>query len=301
MTNFAYLEQKKLKEIASQYEKVGYHVVIDPSNMPSFLKNYQVDLVALSDEDNILVEIVSQESMRNREKLERLAKLIEGRKNWRFELVVTNPKDQNQSKQDISVQEIINRLIESQTLINSKQYQAALLIAWSATEAIMRRLAQKNDIKKGINTPIKLTKNLYSLGVIGKSDYDVLILAAKTRNQLAHGYSIEETRETLLNTVNKLIDVTNILIAKLDTSQDNESEDYSVDNLVEWFLDNYEDPANHVPYETREGGYQYVFGGPYDPWEELADKFDFVDEDTIESAAKRIYNHGILWVKKGQY
>ena len=60
--------------------------------------------------------------------------------------------------------------------------------------------------------------------------------------------------------------------------------------------------ANGVPYDSREGGYQYFNGGPYDPWEVLADEFSWVHEDVIEDAAKRIYlSYGHEWVEKDQY
>ena len=54
--------------------------------------------------------------------------------------------------------------------------------------------------------------------------------------------------------------------------------------MREWFLTNYEDPANSLPYESREGGYIWIDGGPYDPHEELHSKFGkFVPEAVIET------------------
>ena len=53
--------------------------------------------------------------------------------------------------------------------------------------------------------------------------------------------------------------------------------------MRKWFLDNYEDPAQSLPYESREGGYIWIDGGPYEPHEELHAKFgEFVPEDVIE-------------------
>ena len=53
--------------------------------------------------------------------------------------------------------------------------------------------------------------------------------------------------------------------------------------MREWFLTNYEDPAQSLPYESREGGYIWIDGGPYDPHEELHGKFgEFVPEEVIE-------------------
>jgi hypothetical protein len=36
-----------------------------------------------------------------------------------------------------------------------------------------------------------------------------------------------------------------------------------------WFHRNFEDPAEETPYNTREGGYLYIWGGPYNAHDEL--------------------------------
>ncbi|HKY87537.1 MAG TPA: hypothetical protein VJL90_12310, partial [Pseudorhodoplanes sp.] len=52
--------------------------------------------------------------------------------------------------------------------------------------------------------------------------------------------------------------------------------------IKDWFLSNFEDPAENTPYESAEGGYQYIWGGPYDANEELYDNFPNVPEEIIE-------------------
>ena len=44
-----------------------------------------------------------------------------------------------------------------------------------------------------------------------------------------------------------------------------------VEAMSKWFLDNYEDPAVRTPYESGEGGYQWIWGGPYEAHEEMGD------------------------------
>jgi hypothetical protein len=78
----------------------------------------------------------------------------------------------------------------------------------------------------------------------------------------------------------------------------------SVDNMVRWFFERYEDPANGVPYDGREGGYQYVAGGPYDAEEELREAFENGSkrvERMISEAARRIQGSGTEWIKRGEY
>lgn len=74
-----------------------------------------------------------------------------------------------------------------------------------------------------------------------------------------------------------------------------------VEKMVDWFFANYKDPADGVPYDGREGGYQYINGGPYDAREELAEHFSDIPEDLIDHAAERITSSGWEWVKNNEY
>ncbi|MEQ9518550.1 MAG: hypothetical protein RLN89_03825 [Parvibaculum sp.] len=84
-----------------------------------------------------------------------------------------------------------------------------------------------------------------------------------------------------------------------DESEDDDSDDADdrqarIDALVEWFHGHYEDPAHRLPYESAEGGYQWIYGGPYDAREELSDNFQDEPEDIIEAAVAEIESEGLL-------
>ena len=66
--------------------------------------------------------------------------------------------------------------------------------------------------------------------------------------------------------------------------------------MREWFLANYEDPVHSLPYESREGGYIWIYGGPYDAHEELHDKFgEFVPEAVIEALGYELLDECHDW------
>ena len=66
--------------------------------------------------------------------------------------------------------------------------------------------------------------------------------------------------------------------------------------MREWFLANYEDPVHSLPYESREGGYIWIYGGPYDPHEELHAKFGkFVPEDVIDELGDELFAECHEW------
>jgi len=71
-------------------------------------------------------------------------------------------------------------------------------------------------------------------------------------------------------------------------------EEGAVEAMVEWFYENFEDPAMETPYESAEGGYQYIWGGPYNAEEELWDAFPDASEELINSAADQIESGGLF-------
>jgi hypothetical protein len=75
----------------------------------------------------------------------------------------------------------------------------------------------------------------------------------------------------------------------------------TIGEMVSWFYDNYKDPAEGVPYDSSEGGYMYIAGGPYDPVEELYEQFPNADSQIVEEAARKIYSNGVEWVKNDEY
>ncbi|MBS0533649.1 MAG: hypothetical protein JSR72_06295 [Proteobacteria bacterium] len=63
--------------------------------------------------------------------------------------------------------------------------------------------------------------------------------------------------------------------------------------IIEWFGQNYEDPAVRTPFESREGGYQYIWGDPRETRVILDGQFGgLVSEALIEEVAKELENDG---------
>lgn len=53
----------------------------------------------------------------------------------------------------------------------------------------------------------------------------------------------------------------------------NATEEEQIEAMRRWFYARYEDPANSMPYDGREGGFQFIWGGPYDPDDEIQERF----------------------------
>jgi len=70
--------------------------------------------------------------------------------------------------------------------------------------------------------------------------------------------------------------------------------DVQLDVMRTWFYQNYEDPAEHTPHDSSEGGYIWIWGGPYDALEELESEFSgVVPDEVINSLAQELED--ICW------
>lgn len=81
--------------------------------------------------------------------------------------------------------------------------------------------------------------------------------------------------------------------------------DTQLEVMRTWFFQNYEDPAERTPYESREGGYVWIWGGPYEAREELESEFyDLVPEEVIEELDSELSSICWEWApteKPGDY
>lgn len=78
------------------------------------------------------------------------------------------------------------------------------------------------------------------------------------------------------------------------------SRDEAIQAIEDWFFENYEDPANSQPYESAEGGYQYIRPGPFDAEEVVREAYEgSVPDGLIDAAVDRIQSGGFDWVPVG--
>lgn len=72
------------------------------------------------------------------------------------------------------------------------------------------------------------------------------------------------------------------------------TKDEAIGEIKAWFFSNFEDPVNNCPYESGEGGYQYIWGGPYDAREEIEAEFgEVVPQAVIDEVVDEL--ESICW------
>jgi hypothetical protein len=66
--------------------------------------------------------------------------------------------------------------------------------------------------------------------------------------------------------------------------------------IKEWFLENFEDPAQNTPHNSQEGGYQYIWGGPYDAREQIEGYFgDDLPETIVDEIVEELEQESGEW------
>ena len=203
-------QRQRVQEVAREYRKRGYEVIIQPSvsQLPPFLASFRIDLLVRNAEENVVIEVRTQGSLTNMPELDAIAKVLEGKPSWRFELVVSNPRDRAAAyfKDATSIEhsDIVSRFDEARELSELEHGEAALLLAWSATEALLRYFAEAEGIQVVSHDPNQVAKSLFTYGVLDREQYQVLQDGLETRNLLVHGY---KERRSLVDTVAGLLHV----------------------------------------------------------------------------------------------
>lgn len=76
--------------------------------------------------------------------------------------------------------------------------------------------------------------------------------------------------------------------------------------MMRYWFEGAFDPPDELPYDSGEGGYQWIWGGPYDPGSQLRSQFEgLIPEEVIEQLASEFENTSPNWSGKpdayGQY
>lgn len=188
-------EARRLRKVASDYEKDGYDVLVepDPKELPRWLASFAPDLVGKSSDDQVIIEVKSHESVREDERLRLLADLVAQHPDWRLELVMTNPPWRAPSPEPgplLSPGHVLEHLAAADELAARGFVQPSFLTAWTAFEAAGRNAMEHEGIDSFRTPMLSILKTLFSLGYLTDDDQvERLEQAWQVRNALAHGYA----------------------------------------------------------------------------------------------------------------
>jgi len=207
--NFKNIE-RRIKELAKDYESKGYAVIINPSQalLPDFLKGFEPDLIVKNSEESVIIEVKSRQDINELKKYEQFASEISERKGWRFELVFTNMQvpfiDKNS---DITLDKVTikSRLQQINSIIANNLFEAAFLLTWATLEGAMRLQLDNENIQISNKQTSYIFKTLYSYGLINQNDYRNLEKLFLIRNNLIHGFHQHIERKDIDDLINLII------------------------------------------------------------------------------------------------
>jgi hypothetical protein len=178
--------------IADDYRDRGYRVELDAQLPPEFgLPNHRADLIAFGPVENVVVEVKRRAYLATDLDVGPLAASIAQRPGWRFELVLEGDPAQLPSMDAVQEQDLgeaVAQLERAREIAAAGFEDAAMLTAFSAGEAIMRRLLERLGDVTPKGPALGLAKTLSSLGEIDEVELEAISSALRVRNAIAHGF-----------------------------------------------------------------------------------------------------------------
>ena len=205
------LELQKIQAAAKDYREQGYEVIVHPmqEQLPEFLLGFHPDLLVKKEEEKIIIEVKSRQSLLHNPQIREMARVLQSAPGWKFELMIVGIEDDMQPTKDtrpFTESDILYGIEQSRNLLNAHLPEPALLYAWSSAEAALRIIAEKEGIAVKPPTPLNLIKTLTTEGILSKEVYDTLIEIMKIRNAVAHGSKIIQESANILGKLFNAID-----------------------------------------------------------------------------------------------
>ncbi len=189
MTDRAITHGNYVTEVADEYRRRGYDVVVEPpaSELPLPIGPFRPDVLARNSVESVLIEVRSKVS--DNKDLVRLAELVRHQPGWRFELVVYDSNDADPPRALVPAEQLILTLEQVTRLLAQRLDVPAYALLWTVTEAALRHSAAKRGVDETA-PPKALFRGLSSVGAITDREVTVLDRAMVFRNRAVHGFDM---------------------------------------------------------------------------------------------------------------
>ncbi|HEX8328366.1 MAG TPA: hypothetical protein VF629_12550 [Hymenobacter sp.] len=192
-------EPSQVAALAAQYRQQGYTVLLEPApdKLPFNLGSYRPDLLVKKGDEHLLIEVKNRHTPVSISRLREVAELVNQQAGWRFLFVNTGPdaEDGHLPQSPISWTSIVQRIAQAKHLRESGEPEAAILLLWSAFEALLRRHAESLDLPLEQASVRALLDYLYSEADLSYEHFEQAKKLLVSRNQLAHGFPLPEAAQ----------------------------------------------------------------------------------------------------------
>lgn len=199
-----------IQKTAQEYRSKGFEVSTD--SLLDFLPGFRTDLVVRRGGEAKVIEVKTRSSLAADPQIGELARIIDSKPGWDFELIlVSEPEklDSPEDAQSFEGESIFLRIEESKESLEAGFPEAAFLLAWSACEAVIRALVEAEGVSNSsITRPGYVLDQAVYIGLISMDDYNYLTNLQKYRNAIVHGFTAsgfsEEMVQGLIETVRRI-------------------------------------------------------------------------------------------------
>ena len=188
--------ETKVSALAADYRQQGYAVSVpaDRESIPFDLHGYLPDLLAEKENEHLLVLANGANAPLSIGRLQELAATVKQHSGWRLLVVNFSPGSEVAGilQEPISWAGIVQRIGQAKRLHEAGEAEAAILLLWSALEALLRRHAESMDLPLEHSSVQALLDYLYSEADLSYEHFEQAKKLLAGRNQLAHGFPLPE-------------------------------------------------------------------------------------------------------------
>ncbi len=189
------------RRTAEEYRSKGYEVSVEAPL--DFMPGFHADLIVRKDNEVKVIEVKSRSSLAASPEIIELARTIDSKPGWTFELLLVAEPEKLDSPEGARLFErenILRRIEEAEKALGSGLSEAALLLAWSACEAAIRVLIAAQGVSStGITTAGYVLDQAIFQGVISRDEYHNLTSIQEYRNAIVHGFSHNDFSDELVS------------------------------------------------------------------------------------------------------
>ena len=199
-----------IQKTTEEYLSKGYEVTQEP--LIDFLPDFQADLIVRKGDEVRVIEVKSRSSLAADPRIIELARLVESKPGWSFELLLVSEPEKLDSPvgaRSLVGEETLSRIEEAEKSLEAGLSEAAFLLAWSACEAAIRGLVEAQGVSNpSVTRPGYILDQAVYLGVISRGEYNNLTKLQEYRNAIVHGFTAsdfsEEMVQDLIETVRRI-------------------------------------------------------------------------------------------------
>ncbi|QLH73441.1 hypothetical protein [Rhodopseudomonas palustris] len=179
-------EREVIDLVLPRLQAEGYEVYMHPSPsvLPSFMRSYRPDAIALKSGKKVAVEVV-RPSDEDRRRIQDLRSLFVGQSDWELMVIYASPSNSTEQLDVASREQIEASIREVESLRAAGQPRPAILLAYATLEAIGRALLP--DEFRYPQSSVRLIEVLASQGLITPHEAKIVREASRVRNAVAHG------------------------------------------------------------------------------------------------------------------